>query len=116
MPWSSVIEAAGEVKQRLRDWKLESFVRTTGGKGMHVVAPLAPCATRDELKPAASGFAYALQNDNPERYIATASKAKRAGKIYCDYLRNEQSATAIASYSTRAARERPSPRLCAGAN
>jgi bifunctional non-homologous end joining protein LigD len=100
--WGAVIDAAREVKQRLQDWKLDSFVRTTGGKGLHVVVPISPRATWDELKLVARGFAFTLQNENADRYLATASKAQRAGKIYVDYLRNARGSTAIASYSTRA--------------
>ena len=77
-------------------------MRTTGGKGLHVVVPLDRHSSWDELKAFARAFADALVRRDPARYIATSSKAKRPGKIFIDYLRNEQGATAIASYSTRA--------------
>ena len=67
-----------------------------------MVAPIDRRTSWEELKAFARAFADALVRQEPNRYIATASKAKRAGKIYLDYLRNEQGATAIASYSTRA--------------
>jgi bifunctional non-homologous end joining protein LigD len=100
--WGDVVNAARELRQRLKDWKLETFVRTTGGKGIHVVVPSVPRATWAEVKSAARGFATMLQNERPDRYIATSSKAKRPGKIFIDYLRNGRGSTAIASYSTRA--------------
>ena len=100
--WSDVVRAARHVRERLDDLGLVSFVRTTGGKGLHVVVPIVRRTPWDELKSLARAFADALVREEPRRYIATSSKAKRAGKLYLDYLRNEQGATAIASYSTRA--------------
>ena len=100
--WVDVVEAARHVKERLGDLGLESFVRTTGGKGLHVVAPIARRTSWEDLKALAKAFADALVREQPERYIAQSSKAKRAGKIFIDYLRNEKGATAVASYSTRA--------------
>jgi bifunctional non-homologous end joining protein LigD len=100
--WSDVVQAASHVKQQLDDLGLASFLRTTGGKGLHVVAPIERRTSWDDLKTIARAFVDALVRQEPTRYVATASKSKRAGKIYLDYLRNEQGATAIASYSTRA--------------
>jgi bifunctional non-homologous end joining protein LigD len=100
--WAEVVRAAWHVKERLVDLEIESFVRTTGGKGLHVVVPLVRRVSWDDLKALARAFADALVREQPEQYIAQASKIKRAGKIYIDYLRNEKGATAIASYSTRA--------------
>jgi bifunctional non-homologous end joining protein LigD len=100
--WNELVFAAREVKELLHDVGLTSFLRTTGGKGLHIVLPLVGQASWGELKSVAHGFALALERRSPERYIATASKARREGKIYVDYLRNERGATAIASYSTRA--------------
>jgi bifunctional non-homologous end joining protein LigD len=102
LTWNDVVQAARHVRERLDDLGLVSFVRTTGGKGLHVVVPLARRASWDELKTFAKSFADALVLEQPRRYIAQSSKAKRAGKLYLDYLRNEKGATAIASYSTRA--------------
>jgi bifunctional non-homologous end joining protein LigD len=102
VPFADLVDAVREVKDRLAHLKLESFVRTTGGKGFHVVAPLERRLSWEDLKRVARSFAFSLQNDDPKRYIATASKAKRKGKIYVDYLRNERGSTAIACYSTRA--------------
>jgi bifunctional non-homologous end joining protein LigD len=102
LAWSDVVRAARHVKERLEDLRLESFVRTTGGKGVHVVVPIARRTSWEELKTLAKAFADALVREQPKRYIAQSSKAKRAGKIFIDYLRNEKGATAVASYSTRA--------------
>ncbi|MFO1236429.1 MAG: non-homologous end-joining DNA ligase [Alphaproteobacteria bacterium] len=100
--FADVIAAALEVRERLAQSGLVSFARTTGGKGLHVVVPLAPGAGWAETK----GFAAALARDmaarSPERYVATLSKAKRKGRIFVDYLRNGRAQTAIASFSPRA--------------
>ncbi len=102
--WAEVVKAARHAKERLMDLGLESFVRTTGGKGLHVVAPIARRTSWEELKKVAKAFVDALVREQPEHYLAQASKQKRVGKIYLDYLRNQKGATAIASYSTRARR------------
>jgi bifunctional non-homologous end joining protein LigD len=101
LSWRDVVRAALCVKERLAGLGLQSFVRTTGGKGAHVVAPLARRGSWEEIKATAKALADALVRDEPERYIAQASKAKRRGKIFIDYLRNDRGATAIASYSAR---------------
>jgi bifunctional non-homologous end joining protein LigD len=80
---------------------LTSFLRTSGGKGLHVVVPLARRNTWDELKQFAKSIADTMTRESPDRYLATLSKAKRRGKVFVDYLRNQRGATAIASYSTR---------------
>ena len=100
--WADVVKAAREAKERLDDLGLDSFVRTTGGKGVHVVVPLVRRCSWEELKTFAKAFVNALVRLEPKRYLAQASKAKRKGKIYLDYLRNERGATAVAAYSTRA--------------
>ena len=102
LTWDDVIEAARHVRECLDSLGLASFVRTTGGKGLHVVVPIARRASWEELKDFAKSFADALVREQPERYIAQSSKAKRTGKLFLDYLRNEKGATAIACYSTRA--------------
>jgi bifunctional non-homologous end joining protein LigD len=100
--WSGVIGGAREVRQRLRDAGLESFVKTTGGKGLHVVVPLEPSVDWDTLKNFAHGIALAMEADDPSRYISTMTKKARGGKIFVDYLRNGRGATAVAAYSSRA--------------
>jgi bifunctional non-homologous end joining protein LigD len=100
--WPQVIEAAREVRERLRAVGLASFVKTTGGKGLHVVLPLTPGAGWDEVKAFARSLSESMEADHPQRYISTAAKKARHGLIYVDYLRNGRGATAIAAYSTRA--------------
>jgi bifunctional non-homologous end joining protein LigD len=77
-------------------------VKTTGGKGLHVVAPVTRRREWDELKAFSRGVAEGLAREEPERFLATAAKADRGGRIYLDYLRNGWAATAVAPYSTRA--------------
>jgi bifunctional non-homologous end joining protein LigD len=102
LPWERVVEAAQEVRDRLEKLGLESFVKTTGGKGLHVVVPLVRRSTWEEVREFARALAEDLSRRAPERYLAEASKEERAGKIYLDYLRNAWSASAIAAFSTRA--------------
>jgi bifunctional non-homologous end joining protein LigD len=100
--WKAVVEGAKEVRDRLEAAGLTSYLRTSGGKGLHVVVPLARRNTWDELKEFAKSVADTMTREAPNRYLATMSKAKRRGKVFVDYLRNQRGATAIASYSTRA--------------
>jgi bifunctional non-homologous end joining protein LigD len=100
--WGAVCEAAAEVRKRLRSVGLESFLKTTGGKGLHVVAPIVPELGWVEIKTLAHKFVLAMERVQPRRYLTKMSKAARAGKIYLDYLRNERGATAVAPYSPRA--------------
>ncbi|MBA5800750.1 non-homologous end-joining DNA ligase [Rhizobium changzhiense] len=100
--WSAVISAALELKTRLEARGLAAFVKTSGGKGLHVVTPLAPKAGWAEVKDFAHSLAESMSADAPEKYLATATKAKRGGHIYIDYLRNGRGNTAVAAYSTRA--------------
>lgn len=102
VPWTEVIAAAGEVRQRLRDAGLAAFVKTSGGKGLHVVSPLKPKAEWPAVKAFTKGIADAMAADSPDRFVATITKSKRRGKILVDYLRNQRGATAVAAYSTRA--------------
>ncbi|MFC3727198.1 DNA ligase D [Neoaquamicrobium sediminum] len=100
--WSTVIDAALEVRERLEAAKLTAFVKTTGGKGLHVVAPLKPSVGWDGVKDFARQLADSMEADAPDSFIAKATKAERKGRIFVDYLRNGRGATAIAPYSTRA--------------
>jgi bifunctional non-homologous end joining protein LigD len=102
-----VQEAALEVRDRLADLGLRSYAKTTGGKGMHVVAPLIRRAGWDEVKEFAESLSREMARRKPARYLATAGKADRKGRIYVDYLRNGWAATAIAAFSTRARRDAP---------
>lgn len=99
--WSRVIAAARMTRGFLEELGLRSFVRTTGGKGLHVVVPLNPGAAWKEVKAFARGFAEALATLHPLDFVATSTKRFRQGKIYIDYLRNGRGATAVASYSLR---------------
>ncbi|MDR9761176.1 non-homologous end-joining DNA ligase [Rhizobium redzepovicii] len=100
--WSAVISAALDVKARLEARDLAAFVKTSGGKGLHVVAPLARKAGWAAVKDFAHSLAESMSADAPEKYLSTATKAKRGGHIYIDYLRNGRGNTAVAAYSTRA--------------
>jgi bifunctional non-homologous end joining protein LigD len=102
LPWSAVIAAALRMRRRLDELGLKSFVKTTGGKGLHVVSPIAPCEDWDATKAFCKAVADSLVAETPRGLIATMSKAKRHGKIFIDYFRNSRGATAIAPYSTRA--------------
>lgn len=99
--FKDVVEAAREVRKRLRRVKLTSFVKTTGGKGLHVVVPIraTPWA---EAKKFAQTVAASMAKDEPKQYTANPIKARRHDRIFVDYLRNSREATAIVPYSTRA--------------
>jgi bifunctional non-homologous end joining protein LigD len=100
--WDEVIAAAQETRERLEAAGLAAFVKTSGGKGLHVCSPLKPKATWPEVKEFTKAIAEAMSADSPDKYVATIAKAKRGGKILIDYLRNQRGATAVAAYSTRA--------------
>src|SRR5262249_21077141 len=88
-------------RERLESAGMTTFLRTSGGKGLHVVLPIDRRTTWEDFKAFAKSVADTMTREAPGRYIATMSKAKRRGKIFIDYLRNQRGATAIASYSTR---------------
>jgi bifunctional non-homologous end joining protein LigD len=100
--WSAVLEAAFEVRTQLDYDGLASFVKTSGGKGLHVVVPLTPRASWDEAKAYTQAVAERMAKAHPQRYLATMSKSARRGRIFVDWLRNGRGATAVAPYSTRA--------------
>jgi bifunctional non-homologous end joining protein LigD len=100
--WTAMIAAAHEVKQRFEDMGLIAFVKTSGGKGLHVVAPVKPDAEWPEVKASMKALADSMAGDDPDKYVSTITKSKRKGKILIDYLRNGRGATAVAPYSTRA--------------
>jgi bifunctional non-homologous end joining protein LigD len=102
VPFSRVVESALEIREALKSAGLRSWVKTTGGKGLHVCVPLAPRAQWAEVKEFTHAVARSLEAQHPQRYVATLSKAKRVGKIFIDYLRNGEGATAVLPYSPRA--------------
>ncbi|MHB1700255.1 MAG: non-homologous end-joining DNA ligase [Acidobacteriaceae bacterium] len=102
LPWATLAGAALEVRERLKKLGLASFVKSTGGKGLHVVAPIEQHHGWPAVKAFAKSVAQAMAAHNPQLYLMTMTKAERKGRIYVDYLRNERGATAIAPYSPRA--------------
>jgi bifunctional non-homologous end joining protein LigD len=100
--FADLVAAARMIRDRLAADELKSFVKTTGGKGLHVVAPIAPTADWDAAKSFSRAIAQAMAEHDPDRFTATATKSRRGGRIYVDYLRNARGATAIRAYSTRA--------------
>jgi len=102
LPWKRVVDTARQLRSLLAEVHLTAFVKTTGGKGLHVVVPLAPKQPWESVKDFARAVAESMARHSPSEYTATASKAHRKGKIFIDYLRNSRGATAVAAYSTRA--------------
>jgi bifunctional non-homologous end joining protein LigD len=100
--WDMLIGAAEEIRARLARQGVTGFVKTSGGKGLHVVAPLIAKAGWTEVKAYTKRLAEEMAADAPGKYVATITKAKRKCKILIDYLRNGRGATAVAPYSTRA--------------
>jgi bifunctional non-homologous end joining protein LigD len=101
VPWTRVVAAARELRELAGELGLESFARTTGGKGLHVVLPIDRRSTWDEAKGFSHALGRALARRDPDAFVLVASKAKRKGRIFVDYLRNGRGATAVASWSAR---------------
>ena len=102
VPWTAVIEAARDVRDRLIALGLQSFVKTSGGKGLHVVVPVEPEAAWDDVKMFTTTVAATMAKERSDRYVSTIAKRARGAHIFIDYLRNGRGATAVAAYSTRA--------------
>lgn len=100
--WSQVIDGALAVRRRLDQDGLKSFVKTSGGKGLHVVAPLTPSADWETVKDYTRRVVEAMEADAPALYVSNMAKRLRKGRIFVDYLRNGRGATAVAAFSTRA--------------
>ena len=102
VPWKEVVSAAFELKEILDDLGLESFVKLTGGKGIHVHIPVAPLYDWDQIKSFSQSLALELVSRNPQKYTSNMAKKLRKKKIFVDYLRNGYGATAVVAYSLRA--------------
>jgi bifunctional non-homologous end joining protein LigD len=102
LSFAEVKRTARDIHRYLADMGLQSFPLTTGGKGLHVVVPLVPEAEWPEVRDFAQRFCVALATAEPERFTANLAKARRKGRIFLDYLRNQRGATAIMPFSARA--------------
>ncbi|WP_445156843.1 DNA ligase D [Halomonas sp. E14] len=107
MAWKEILRVAGTLRERLESLGLTPFLRTTGGKGLHLVVPIEPSAEWEQAKAFAKGVAEAHARDDPQRLTTHMAKAKREGRIFIDYLRNGRGATAVASYTVRARESAP---------
>lgn len=105
--FDAVITAAQEIAARLTDKKLKSYPMVSGGKGIHVIVPLKPEIEWPEVKEFCKTFAQNLADDEPDRFTANMSKAKRKGRLFLDYLRNERGSTAISPWSARSRENAP---------
>ncbi|HAK62925.1 MAG TPA: DNA ligase D [Alphaproteobacteria bacterium] len=102
VPFEAVKLAALDIKRRLEKLELISFVKTTGGKGLHVTAPIRRTRSWDEVKQFAHDLAGRMVKDAPDAYTTNMSKKQRKGKIFIDYLRNDHASTSVADYCVRA--------------
>jgi bifunctional non-homologous end joining protein LigD len=102
VPFEAVKLAALDLRERLEQLGLQSFLRCTGGKGLHIIVPLAEKDHWDVVKPWCESIADQMVADVPDAYVATMTKAKRKGKIFVDFFRNDYTATAVADFSVRA--------------
>lgn len=102
VPWEKVVDSALELRELLAQLHLKSFVKVTGGKGVHVHVPFQPKYDWVQVKNFAQTIARELVSRDPKRYTAKMAKAERGGKIFLDYFRNSNGASAVAPYSLRA--------------
>jgi bifunctional non-homologous end joining protein LigD len=102
VPFEAVKLAARDLRRRLDAKGLESFLKCTGGKGLHVTVPLAAKDNWETVKAFCAALAHQMAEEVPTAYVATMTKAKRTGKIFVDFFRNDYTATAIADYGVRA--------------
>ena len=116
LPWNRVAQAALEVRAMLDELGLESFLKSTGGKGLHVVVPNERRADWPTAKQFCREVAACLARAAPEKYTINSATAARSGKIYLDYLRNSEGATSVAAYSLAPAMVRRSPLRWLGRN
>ncbi len=107
VPWDALVEAVRMLQTLLEKIELPAFLKTTGGKGLHVVVPIKRTVTWTQAKAFTKAIADMMARTFPDRFIASMSKSKRQGKIFVDYLRNAEGATAIAPYGIRARKNAP---------
>lgn len=107
VPWTKVVRAVHEMRKLMSNLGLESFAKTTGGKGLHLVIPIRRRQEWPVIKGFARKVAEHVATQAPDRYTTNMSKAARQGKIFIDYLRNERGATFVCPYSTRAKQGAP---------
>jgi bifunctional non-homologous end joining protein LigD len=107
VPWRQVVAAARLTREKLEDIGLEAFLKTSGGKGLHIMVPLSPRHDWDEVKEFSRAVAESLAEENPRLFTAKMAKKERTRRIFIDYLRNGYGATTVAAYSVRALRGAP---------
>lgn len=107
LSWPNLVKAVEELRALLQQLGLEGFLKTTGGKGLHVIVPIQPTLTWEQAKVFTKAVADLFARTFPDRFVATVSKAKRTGRTFIDYLRNAEGATAIAAYGIRARKNAP---------
>ena len=107
VPWREVMAATRRVRERVEDLGLEAFLKTSGGKGLHVMVPLAPKHEWDEVKAFSRAIADSLAAEDPRLFTTNMAKKERTRRIFIDYLRNAPGATTVAAYSVRARRGAP---------
>jgi len=105
LPWKRLLDATRATRALLDELRLKSFLKTTGGKGLHIVVPIEPQLGWDEVKEFTRRLALFLQRAEPSLFLANMSKEKRKGKVFVDYLRNAETASAVAAFSPRARAE-----------
>src|SRR4030095_557309 len=102
LAWRRVVEGCLTLRARLDEIGLKSWIKTTGGKGVHVCVPLSRRQDWDEVKAFSKALAESLAAREPDKYTTNPLKVRRKGRIFVDYLRNGRGATAVSAYSTRA--------------
>lgn len=102
LPFGSVVDAALQIRVRLEELGLRSFVKTSGGKGLHLLVPIRRGPTWEMAREFSGALAREMESRDPGHFVAEASKSRRSGRIYVDYLRNGYGATAVCAYSPRA--------------
>jgi bifunctional non-homologous end joining protein LigD len=107
VPWRETMAAAHTLREHLEALGLTSFVKTSGGKGVHVLVPLTRRHEWDEVKAFSRAVAERLVEEEPQRFVSRMAKKERTGRIFIDYLRNAEGATTVAAYSVRARRGAP---------